>query len=160
MRHTFDTTKQTIKVLTGHQAEIAEEANVSDKYLYAILAGTETDFFAPFEHYYSACVRAGAPVCHYDNRLAAIRARYEKLAPVKTEFECLSEKINANADTTSRMVDALRDGQINEVEAEKILNAIEKERNVLDIIETMMQFKVVPEVRKQVRRFVKSTGNR
>lgn len=56
-----------------HRDRVAEEMDVSDRYIRAILAGTETDPFAKFLELYRACVRAGAPVRHWDDRLAEIR---------------------------------------------------------------------------------------
>jgi hypothetical protein len=141
MRHTFDLTDETRKVMNGHVVRISEEANVSDKYIHAILAGTEKDPFAPFEFYYAAEVRAGAPVCHYDNKLAAIRARYEKQVPLSTAIECLTQKIQSDADGTEQWVYALRDGTIEAHEAERLQMAIDKERSILDLLETHLQFK-------------------
>lgn len=141
MRHTYDLTDETRKVISGNITRTAEEMNVSDKYLYGILSGDKTDPFAPFEHAYAASVRAGNPVCHWDNKLAAIRTRYEKAVPLKTEIECLTEKINSDADTTSQLVDALKDGVIDSSEAERIQHAIDKERSTLDLLEIHLQFK-------------------
>lgn len=140
-RHTYDLTDQTRKVLSGNVARVAEEMDVSDKYLHAILADDKTDPFSTFVHLYAAAVRAGAPVCHYDTKLAGIRARYEKQVPLKTEIECLTDKISSDADTTAQLVDALKDGVIDAREVERIQQAIDKERSTLDLLEIHLQFK-------------------
>jgi hypothetical protein len=140
-RHTYELTDETRKVMSGNVPRIAEEAEVSDKYLHGILAGTETDPFAPFVHYYASSARAGAPICYWDNKLAAIRARYEKQIPNKSLIQCLTEKIESDADTSAKMVDALRDGFIDAGEADRIQAAINKERQTLDLLETHVQFK-------------------
>src|SRR5687767_12621436 len=126
MRHIYTLSNESRKVMSGHVARIAEEADVSDSYIYGILSGDKTDPFSMFQHLYSASARAGAPVCHWDNKLDAIRSRYEKQLPLKTEIECLTAKINANADTSSQMVDALKDGVIDNAEAEKLQRAVDK----------------------------------
>src|SRR5690606_20468810 len=58
-----------------------EEAAVSDKYIYGVLAGTQTDWFALFAHYYAAAVRAGCDVSHWDTELERIRAKYTFTEP-------------------------------------------------------------------------------
>lgn len=141
MRHDYDLTNETRQILSGNVIDTAAEMNVADKYLYAILAGTQTDPFAKFEHLYAASVRAGGRVGLWDNKLAAIRARYEKEPPCKSPIECLTEKISSDADTTSKLVDALKDGEIDAREAEKIQAAIDKERSTLDMLEIHLQFK-------------------
>lgn len=141
MRHTYDLTDETRKVISGNITRTAEEMNVSDKFLYGILSGDKTDPFAPFEHLYAACKRAGNPTCHYRNKLDAIDARYEKQVPLKTEVECLTEKIHSNAESSSQMVEALKDGIIDSHEAEKLQRAIDKERSILDLLEIHLQFK-------------------
>src|SRR6059058_2727525 len=98
MRHDYDLTNETRKVFSGNVPRIAEEANVSDKYIHGILAGSQTDPFAPFVHYYAASVRAGADIDRWDNKLATIRARYEKQMPKKPVIECLTDKLNEDAD--------------------------------------------------------------
>lgn len=78
MKHVFELSDQTIKVVNGHATELAEEAGVGNKYIYAILANRETDPFAKFEHYYTAACRARLDVSPWDNRLAVIRSRYQQ----------------------------------------------------------------------------------
>jgi hypothetical protein len=141
MRHQHELTDETRRVLSGNVQAIADEMHVSPQYLHAILAGSETDAFAKFEHQYAGAVRAGAPVCHWDHKLATIRARYEKQQPLKTAVQCLTEKITTDADTTSKLVDALQDGKIDGREAEKIQAAIDRERSTLDLLELHLQFK-------------------
>lgn len=142
MRHIYELTDETRKVLSGNVRRVAEEMHVSDQYLHAIMANSETDVFAKFEHLYAAATRAGAPVCHWDHKLAAIHARYEKQQPSKTAIQCLTDKITTDAETTSRLVDALQDGVIDAREAESIQAAIDKERATLDLLETHLQFRV------------------
>lgn len=140
MRHTYELTKETLKTLTGHVGEIAEEMQVTDKFLYGVLAGVNTDPFAPFEHLYASTARAGVSRCHWRARLDAIDARYDKQRPKAGIVECLAEKITTDAETSERMVEAIRDGRVTAAEAEKIRAAVEKERRTLDLIDTVLQF--------------------
>ena len=87
MRHSYELSKETIKAINGCAGKVAEEMNVTDKYVYAILAGTATDPFAPFEHLYAAAVRAGCDVGHWLRRLDAIRAKYYRMEPQSVETE-------------------------------------------------------------------------
>jgi hypothetical protein len=141
MRHTHELTDETRKVMSGHVKLIALEADISDKHIYGILAGTNTDPFAPFEYYYAAEVRAGAPVCHYDNKLAAIRTRYEKQQPTKPVTACLTDQLNAGAELATGFIEALRDGKIDAHEAERLHPSIDKMRSILDLLETHIQFR-------------------
>lgn len=139
MRETYSLSTETIKVLKGHESAIADEWNKSAQYVYAILAGTEPDRFARFLGLYAAAVRAGAPVCHWDDKFAAVRARYEKQhARRQTVAECLTEKIGRDAETTARLVDALRDGRVDEDEALRLHALIRLEREVLDELEKVI----------------------
>lgn len=72
-RHIYNLQSESIKVISGHVQEIADEMDVSARYIRSILQGTETDPFAKFLELYRAAVRAGAPVRHWDDRLAEIR---------------------------------------------------------------------------------------
>jgi len=153
MRKTHPLSQETIKVMSGYVADIAEEMDVSPQYVHGILSGVNADRFAQFSHDYAACLRAGASIEHWDNRLAAIRTKYEKAEPQTPIHDCLSTKIRSDASTTAQMVNAMSDGQIDEFEAKRIIEAIADERRILDRIETSLQFKVTEDlpVRKQAR---------
>jgi hypothetical protein len=137
-REIYSLTDQTTAVVTDNVGAIAAEMDVSNKYLYAILSEEKTDPYAPFRRLYAAAVRAGAPTCHWEVDLNAIKTRSMKIRPSKTEIECLTEKVMSDADTTAKLVDALRDGDIDEVERRSIITAIEKERRTLDSLEMVL----------------------
>lgn len=142
MRIDYDLTNETRKTFTGHVEQIADEADVNPSYIYGILSGTKTDPFAPFERFYKGTARAGVSRCHWRMKLDAIDARYDKQNPKSTPIDCLTQKIKTDAATTEKMVEALKDGNISPQEAEAILRAVQKERDVLDLIELTMQFRV------------------
>jgi hypothetical protein len=135
MRHDYELTDETRKTLSGNVQDIADEMHVSDKHLYGILAGTKTDPFAVFEHLYASTCRADRETCHWDNKLAAHRAR-RKSRPSKSLVECLTDKIHSDAEATAELVDGLRDGEIDSREAERIQLAIARQRQNLDLLET------------------------
>jgi len=134
MRETYELSEETRAVVTGNVKNIAEEMGKSDKYLYAILAGTETDVFAKFKPEYAAAVRAGAPVEHWDNWMAAVRQRYAAKRSSISPAEALIAKIQSDADTDAEMVKALADGKISTTEATRILKMVQREREMLDAI--------------------------
>ena len=150
MRHDYSLSDETRKVLTSHVGRIADEMDVSDKHLYAILAGTKTDPFAMLVHMYAAAARAGAPVCYWRHKLDAIDARYEKQMPLKTELECLMDKFSLDADLSTKLTDCLKDGVIDDHEAERLQSAIDKAKANLDLLEVRLQFR--REIPANVRR--------
>jgi len=138
MRETYELSDETRAVITGNVKNIAEEMGKSDKYLYAILAGTETDVFAKFKPEYAAAVRAGAPVDHWDNWMAAVRQRYAAKRSSISPADALIAKIQSDAETDAEMVKALADGQISPSEATRILQMVQRERQMLDDIVQMV----------------------
>lgn len=135
-RHTFRLTDETIKVFNGCAKLVAEEADVSDKYIHAILAGTETDPFAPFQFYYAAAARAGCDVSHYDNRLAIIRSKYknvekmchkEETAKLGKETSDVSSVVLTGEPLYKQLVEAVEVRKQAERTVEAILSAINEE---------------------------------
>lgn len=134
-RHDYPLTDETRRVLDSHFKEIADEMGVSPQYIYGIVAGDNPDAFAYYKVIYQACVRAGADVTTWDTALSTIKARFRSEAPAK---ECLADKILSNAETTAKWVDAMQDGVITSREAGAIRRAIQKERDSLDALETLL----------------------
>ena len=154
MRHEYDLTDETLRTFKGNEQEIADEAEVGYKHISAILGGSKTDPFAPFVHFYAATARAQVSRCHWRMKLDAIDAKYDKALPSSTPIDCLTAKIKSDAETTQKMVEALKDGAISDGEAHAILKAVQKEREVLDLIETVMQFRVSLETGNTVRNLI------
>ena len=138
MRETYQLSDQTLKVLKGHIRPVADEMGKSDKYLYAVLAGTETDVFAKFKPEYAAAVRAGAPVHHWDDWFAAVRQRYQTPAGGISPIDALIAKIRSGSETTAALAAALQDGTIDARESTVLMVLITKERQLLDQIEAMV----------------------
>lgn len=91
-RHTYQLQVETIKVLSDHKSCIAEKLDVSERYIRAVLAGTETDAFAKFLEIYRAAVRSGAPVHHWDDRLAEERELNRVDLCLKTEAKAFTKE--------------------------------------------------------------------
>jgi hypothetical protein len=142
MREIYPLTTETLKVLTGHVSSIAEEMHKTPQYIHGILSGKEQDRFAQFVPVYAAAKRAGAPVCHWRNKLDAIDARYDAKSPVKQAVECLLEKIHTDSETTANLVEALKDGELDERECQKLLADIEKNRANDDLLEEYAKFRL------------------
>jgi len=131
MRHTYSLQTETIKVLKGNEAHIADAMDVSDRYIYAILGGNETDPFAKFLTLYSAAVRSGAPTRYWDERLKACRLRNERHGKLDASTEAARLASEA-ADVSAAFIEA-RDShtKLREVR-EEIAQAKRLERALID----------------------------
>lgn len=139
MRHEYTTSEETIRTFSGHVKAIAEEANVSTKHIYGILAGTHTDPFAPFEHYYAAAVRSGAPTHHWEMRLAAIRERYKPSSGggLRTAYQMLLDKHATDAETTQTLLEML-EGGLTPAEAAALKPLVDREQAILDELNALI----------------------
>jgi hypothetical protein len=133
-RHTYKLSTETIKVLKPHVEKIAAEWNVSDKYVYAILAGTVTDPFAAFFlGPYTAALRAGVSVVPW---ITALKLQEEKYRPLSKEL-CVATEAKAfvkeaNDVAIAHMGDEdllrLRDEQLQaNMQGERALKALNQE---------------------------------
>lgn len=150
MRMHYDLTDETRKVLKDNVGEIAAEASVNDSYLYQVLSSVESDFFAKFDRFYGAAVRAGSDVTPWDVRLQ----RHKTKQGEKTIHQCLTDKLESDADTACKLVDAIKDGDIDAREREQIERAIAKERDCLDRLEATMALYVREETKQRASRAV------
>lgn len=80
MRHTYDLTTETIKVINGHAQQVAEEAGYSASYVYGVTEAKVTDPFAVFVHWYAAACRAGCNITPWITRLKLIEEKYRPLS--------------------------------------------------------------------------------
>lgn len=154
MRETYPITDQTLNILDGNAKQIATEMDVDKSYIYQILSSVEADPFGKFRRLYAACVRAGRDVTAWDASLASIRVRNECVG--LDTVECLSKKIALDADTTMKLVDALRDGDIDDRERSEIRRAIQRERDSLDVLEATLS---LSEPADSVRQFARKAVN-
>ncbi len=135
MRETYPLSTETLKVLTDRVGDISEEMDVTTAYLYQILNSDTCDPFAKFRRLFAAAARAGAPVEIWLAELHGIVAKYKR---DRTMTEALTDKIATDAITTSELLTALHDGQIDAHEAPRLRIHIGKEREVLNEIEALL----------------------
>lgn len=128
--------------MEGNIKDIAAEMNVSTQYLYAILAGTETDSFAVFEYFFrSACNAPKASVDPWLNKLNSIAAAKNKI-PIAEHSESATEellrKIKTDAATTEQFCAAISDGVLTERECHELLAGVARYRQTADRLESLL----------------------
>jgi hypothetical protein len=156
MRDTYKpASEQTVRILSTDRELIATEMDLTRNTLDQIIAGNECDPFLKFKRMYAGCVRAGVDVSAWDASFHEIKTR-NAVATECTPCHTLAEKIARDADTTSQMVEALRDGEIDQKERSKILLSIQKERDSLDVLEAVL---TVTEPVTNVREWAKGAVN-
>jgi hypothetical protein len=138
-RQIFALTDATKDTLTDHVKPIAAAWDKCGSYVYAILTSEKTDPYAPFRSLYEAAVRSGLSTYHWDNDLADIRAEKSHRRSTKSPGEVLIAKIRSDAHTDAIIVSAIEDGKITDDEADEIFEAVAKERELLDSIETLLR---------------------
>ena len=126
-REIYELTDETRLVLSHNPQAIAEEMGKHHSFIYDFLEMRKTDVFAQFLPIYNATIRAGAPFCHWDNRMEASRLRYMKVYARHTTFECLREKLSAHNETILKLYEALDDGELSDSEIRTIQGLIQKE---------------------------------
>lgn len=140
MRHEYPLTEETIKVLSDYVKPTAREMDVDIKYVYAILAGTEPDRFSSFRHQFKSAAEAGAPVEIWLNDLIGINLRVKRACNRPPEaLAVLLEKIDADAESTAKFVDALKDGEFCKTECHELLSAMAKIRKIAAAVELILQ---------------------
>lgn len=139
-RHIYTLSQETRSILTPHVQEIADEAGVTDKYLYQMLAGTETDPFVKFHNLlYAPAVRRGIDVSPWDAKLTGTRTRFITVSGQhKTFAELLAEAINSSAESATRLAAVLLDNNPTEAEEKAICEAVERNIQKLENISAKM----------------------
>lgn len=125
---------ETRDALTDNVKAMAAGWGKSVEYIYAILRSEKGDFFTAFESMYRGACEGGVSTAHWDRKLAFHRETAEAKRRKRPATELLSEKIASDASTTQRMLDALRDGRIDERERIEILKDVDREQANLNEI--------------------------
>lgn len=126
-REIYELSDETRLVLSHKPEAIAEEMGKHKSFVYDFLEFRATDPFAKLLPIYNAAIRVGAPYCHWDNRMEASRARYEKIYPSKNTVQCLKEKLEAHNRTILKFYEAIEDGHLNDREIADIQALVNKE---------------------------------
>lgn len=139
-RESYDhLTDETRETLTDNVKAMACGWDKSTRYVYQILEEERVDFFAPFESMYRGALRAGLPTAEWDRKLAYLR---EAIKPerrrVRSVTEILAEKVGDEANTMQLLLEAIRDGRIDDRERKGIRQAVAAERKDLDEIDRLL----------------------
>lgn len=122
----YPRTDETYEVLKSFIGPIAKQYPANDSYIYAIKNGDANDPYPHFRHLFLAAARAGAPVEIWLRDLNGIVEHAGgRLGTVTDLVARLSEKITADADETSDILDAIADRKLDKRECHKILAAVE-----------------------------------
>lgn len=152
MRHTYSLQPETIKALKTREKDVADEMNVCDRYIYAILGGSETDPFAKFVELYAAAKRAGCEVRHWDERLAAVRDRYKTPEQLCIEAEA-AKYAKESTDVSVAVINGENVHTVLREAREAVAQGKRLERAALDVIERTEKAKIgVPSTRITIPR--------
>lgn len=136
MRHTYSLTDETRKVISGKVQAVADEWDVSDKAVYAILTEAQTDPYSKFRAMFKAALRAGCDVQLYVDDLRGI---VERTGTRRDVHASLQRKVQYGAELVAETVESLRDGTIDAREAARILAAARRARKAVKELEAHAQ---------------------
>ncbi len=130
-------TDETAAVFKPAVKKIADEYGCTPSFIYKILEHEKNDPFQPWLEWYSACVRAGADVSHWDNRLALVRAKYNRTnldhraeaARLGCETADVTRVVLTDAPLYDQLTEACQAQQQAERTVKAILNAINAEKD-------------------------------
>lgn len=138
----FTTTDETRTVLSGHEAAIAKAKGVCASYLYNIKNGDASDPYPPFREWFQFCAIGGGNVRAYLHDLEAILLQAEHGNKNLNLSDILTRKIDADAESSHVLVEAIGEGKLNGRECDQILNACDKVEGVTrEIRETALTVK-------------------
>lgn len=127
-RKTYKRSDETFRVLSGNEADIAREAEWDVSYVNKLKNGAEPDRYPPFRELFRFSANTGtAPVEIWLNDLKSIYIRSRSLTICPSELSAkLLEKIDHDSKSLSALVEALKDGRLDESECHEILSKIAK----------------------------------
>ncbi len=128
---------ETYQAIVGHETDIANEYGCCPSYIFNIKNRETKDPFPQFRKLFKATANGGGSVSFWLNDLKAIARRAEKAICKIKPLECLLQKIRDDAETTERLVVALKDGEISKRECHQILADVKQLRANLEAIETI-----------------------
>jgi len=139
-RETYDhLTDETRQTLGGNVKAMASGWNKSDRHIYKILGEEAADGFALFESMYLGALRGGVSTAEWDRKLAYLRETvqpsHRRQRPVT---EIIAGKVGNEASTIQLLLEAARDGRIDETEKPQIKKAVAAERKDLDEIDRLI----------------------
>ena len=127
----YPRTEETYDVLRNHVGSIAKEYPCCDSYISAIKNGDSNDIYAQFRQLFRAASDAGAPVEVWLRDLNGIVERRKVMASDAGDLiKHLSGRMLAEADSTSKILDAISDHDLDRSECHRILQAREISRDL------------------------------
>ena len=121
-RQTYPRSDETFKVLAGHEAEFAREADKDASYFNKLKNDVEPDPYSRFRALFRTGCRTSAPVEVWLHDLQAIFVRSRKLQLVSSELtSTLLQKIQSDSDTLKECLAAIQDGNVDKSECHAIL---------------------------------------
>jgi hypothetical protein len=139
-RDFYSLSDETRLVLSHNPEKISEEMGKHKSFAYDFLEMRRTDPFAILLPIYNASIRTGAPYCHWDNRMAASRSRYEQIYPKANTVQCLKDKLKAHNETILKFYEAIEDGQLTDREIADIQALIADEIEELTRLNLQLSF--------------------
>lgn len=123
---------ETYQVLQHNTEMIAKEYPCDSSYIYSIKNAGSNDPYPHFRHLFLAAARAGAPVRIWLHDLNAIVARADRSNEIalKDLVAQLADKIESDADSTSELLAAIGDRQLDQSECHRILAKLEISRDI------------------------------
>lgn len=145
---------ETYEVLRDHVGPIAKEYPCDGSYIYAIKDGHSNDPFPPFRHLFKSSAYAGAPVEIYLRDLNGILAKARpELGADGDLLRQLTKKISAEADSTSKILEAIGDRVLDRKECHEILSVLEVDTDIKNGIRRIVERRlaeIVPPAMKAV----------
>lgn len=138
-RRKYTRSDATYDVLRNHVGAVSKEYPCDDSYIYAIKNGDANDPFPPFRHLFQSAARAGAPAEIYLHELNGILARSLPNDVQGDIVKRLSDKITSDSNSTSEILEAVDDREIDKAECLRILAALEVSRDINRGIETLIE---------------------
>jgi len=127
MRQNYGLSDETFQILIGKESLIADEFGCDESYIFGIKNQKNPDPYPKFRRLFRAAVRAGANAQLWLNDLSGIYAKAQMATTAMHELSTnLLEKIKADGESTSRIVDAIADSHLTKTECHAILSALAK----------------------------------
>lgn len=140
-RKTYKLSDETYEVLKNHEQGTAKEMECDPSYIYGIRNQINPDPYPKFRELYRAAAADGAPVHIWLNDLKSISNRGQRIK-VEDFYTGLIKKIESDAESTERIVEALKDGTIDKPECLKIADSLQKMGANLESLKSLVQLKL------------------
>lgn len=139
-KNTYSRSDETYEVLRDHVRAIAKEYPCDDSHIYAIKDGRANDPYPPFRHLFKSALYAGAPVKRYLRDLSGLVENHECRGNRTKEIIAeLSRKIEADAVSTSELLSGVQDNNLDRVECQRVLDALEISRAIEEGIKVLVE---------------------